>query len=61
MKCKSCLNGVRDRLRLMTYDLYHQIGKAKVWSLKNDELCDEIENYINERINQIFDDEMQKL
>ena len=35
-------------------DLYHKIGKIEVWSAGNDEVCDMCEEYVLEKIKEIW-------
>ena len=41
-------------LKLEVNDVYHKIGKNKVWRLSADELCDVCEEYFLKKINEIF-------
>lgn len=42
------------QLKEEVFDLYHKVGKTRVWRMNNDEVCDMCETYILQKIKEIW-------
>lgn len=43
-----------EKLKQEIDDLYHKIGKTEVWRAGNDVVCDMCEEFVKEKIDEVF-------